>query len=336
MNSRGNSDTPRSEIYDLFAIIAHSGMSTSSGHYWSYCRAPNGMFYEFNDDSVRLIPNQSDVFKDGRRVFMLFYIRREARVCPETSQVLLYKTLEARRKTVDDTGTFSEGDQSGLHISVTAVEVKESEAAKVEEPDKMSSGLENAGKRTRTAVARLRSGCRWLAKIHNLTWGYRRLRRTILFSLTHQRINDVPFACSVAASSPAIEEKVPLYNDAPPSEPPPTEADVLTISRRQEDRRNKRAPKMASDFDADRRVKQARSYKSQFGVASVDKWDSDGEQPPEISSSAFERMQQMLQPPQKRRDMHDRDYDRGKTKKIKNRSKECSYRQSHDAWSAFN
>jgi len=334
MNSRRNSDTPRSNIYDLFAIIAHSGTSSNSGHYWSYCRAPNGMFYEFNDDSVRLIPNQSDVFKDGRRVFMLFYIRREARVCPETSQVLLYKTIEARRKTFDDTGTLSEGDKSGLHISVTAVEVKESDRAKVEEPDTLSTDLDDADKRTRAAVARLRSGCRWLTKIHNLTLGYRRLRRTILFSLTHQRINGLPFSCSETTSSPVIEA-ISQNIDAP-SEPPPSEPDVLTRSRRQEERRNKRAPKMASDFDADRRVKQARSYKSQFGVASVDKWDSDGELPPEISSSAFERMQQMLQPPQTRRDMHDREYDRGKTKKIKNRSKDSSYRQSHDAWSAFN
>jgi len=46
-------DTVRDEIYDLFGVVIHSGYSTSSGHYYSYCKTTEDKWFECDDSSIR-------------------------------------------------------------------------------------------------------------------------------------------------------------------------------------------------------------------------------------------------------------------------------------------
>ena len=67
-------------IYDLFAVLMHSG-TANGGHYYSYIRAFNGQFLEFNDTNVYALPANAweQAYGGGRGAcaYMLIYRSRE-------------------------------------------------------------------------------------------------------------------------------------------------------------------------------------------------------------------------------------------------------------------
>lgn len=44
-----------SGVYNLLAIVVHSGATTHSGHYVAYIKSSNGLWYCMNDTSVSLL-----------------------------------------------------------------------------------------------------------------------------------------------------------------------------------------------------------------------------------------------------------------------------------------
>lgn len=47
------SERPRQPVlYDLYAVLVHSGHSVHSGHYYAYVRAPNGIWHICDDTHV--------------------------------------------------------------------------------------------------------------------------------------------------------------------------------------------------------------------------------------------------------------------------------------------
>ena len=55
--------------FNLFGICNHIG-SSNGGHYFSYCKNPNGKWYEFNDNNVREIGEDKLVTNNA---YCLFY-----------------------------------------------------------------------------------------------------------------------------------------------------------------------------------------------------------------------------------------------------------------------
>jgi len=39
-------------VYDLYGVCVHSGWSSNSGHYYSYCKTGDGKWYECDDSHV--------------------------------------------------------------------------------------------------------------------------------------------------------------------------------------------------------------------------------------------------------------------------------------------
>lgn len=61
-------------IYDLYSINNHSGRSINCGHYFSYCKHPiDNNWYEFNDDSVSIINENSIITNNA---YILFYQKK--------------------------------------------------------------------------------------------------------------------------------------------------------------------------------------------------------------------------------------------------------------------
>jgi len=56
--------------YSLYSVIVHEGSSMGSGHYVCYSKAANGMWYLFNDSSVRQVPEQTVLSQSG---YILMY-----------------------------------------------------------------------------------------------------------------------------------------------------------------------------------------------------------------------------------------------------------------------
>lgn len=69
----------KSSIYDLYAVVEHSG-SYYSGHYFSYCKSPiNNKWYCFNDSHLEHIPDDEVEKKIiSRGSYLLFYQKKHS------------------------------------------------------------------------------------------------------------------------------------------------------------------------------------------------------------------------------------------------------------------
>ena len=60
------------EIYDLYGVVIHVGGSTSSGHYFAYCKnMTTDKWYECNDSHIGSITSESGVL--NKEAYLLFY-----------------------------------------------------------------------------------------------------------------------------------------------------------------------------------------------------------------------------------------------------------------------
>ncbi|XP_059684129.1 ubiquitin carboxyl-terminal hydrolase 36 [Gavia stellata] len=59
-------------MYELYAVLVHSGYSCHAGHYYCYVKVSNGQWYQMNDDVVRL-SNIKVVL--NQQAYLLFYLR---------------------------------------------------------------------------------------------------------------------------------------------------------------------------------------------------------------------------------------------------------------------
>ena len=71
--------------YKLSGVVIHRGCA-EAGHYFSFCRQPNGEWYEFNDDMVTSVSESFVLSKGAAGAYLLFYdevgLSFDA-VCPE-------------------------------------------------------------------------------------------------------------------------------------------------------------------------------------------------------------------------------------------------------------
>lgn len=68
------------QIYNLSAVIVHSGPTTHSGHYVAYIKSSNGMWYCMNDASV-CIYQESHSFLSSLIFFLNRYNKSAHRLC---------------------------------------------------------------------------------------------------------------------------------------------------------------------------------------------------------------------------------------------------------------
>nr|XP_002127053.1 ubiquitin carboxyl-terminal hydrolase 36 [Ciona intestinalis] len=83
-----SSDRNEGPIYDLYAVLVHSGFSCNSGHYYAYAKAANGQWYCFNDSSVNQVSSHQAL---NQQAYLLFYHR-----VAETKHVKLKQKLNQR------------------------------------------------------------------------------------------------------------------------------------------------------------------------------------------------------------------------------------------------
>ncbi|KAI9352015.1 hypothetical protein BDR26DRAFT_832456 [Obelidium mucronatum] len=57
-------------LYELYGVLVHAGSSCNSGHYYSYVKAPNGIWYSKNDSDVRQVSLKQVL---DQQAYILFY-----------------------------------------------------------------------------------------------------------------------------------------------------------------------------------------------------------------------------------------------------------------------
>ncbi|KAG0148030.1 hypothetical protein CROQUDRAFT_655399, partial [Cronartium quercuum f. sp. fusiforme G11] len=67
-----NEESTGTEVtYELQAVVCHSGVSSTSGHYYTYAKGLDGKWYLLNDHDVSLI--EESVVKEDTGSYLLFY-----------------------------------------------------------------------------------------------------------------------------------------------------------------------------------------------------------------------------------------------------------------------
>lgn len=67
--TKSQSDVPQN--YRLYAVVMHIGSSCHSGHYVTYARAPNRLWYEFDDSCVRAVGVKQVI--NAKSAYMVLY-----------------------------------------------------------------------------------------------------------------------------------------------------------------------------------------------------------------------------------------------------------------------
>ena len=62
--------------FSLSAVVVHQGSSLSSGHYYSYCRSPAGLWLQMNDETVSQVKAES-VLQENSGAYLLIYELRD-------------------------------------------------------------------------------------------------------------------------------------------------------------------------------------------------------------------------------------------------------------------
>ncbi|KAI8812150.1 hypothetical protein BJ742DRAFT_674130 [Cladochytrium replicatum] len=71
----GSSDSKKFTSYELYAVLVHAGHTCHSGHYYSFVKAPSGLWYRMNDSQVVNQVGVKTVLNEA--AYMLFYISKQ-------------------------------------------------------------------------------------------------------------------------------------------------------------------------------------------------------------------------------------------------------------------
>ena len=71
--SKDTKDMAEDQIYDLYGVVIHSGYSTNSGHYYSYCKTQSGKWFECDDSCISA---SSERVALNQEAYLLFYQKR--------------------------------------------------------------------------------------------------------------------------------------------------------------------------------------------------------------------------------------------------------------------
>lgn len=97
--------------YSLFGCLVHSGYSAQSGHYYSYIKAPNGMWHCMNDSSVSK-SNEREVLR--QQAYILFYKKVASSSRPQTASGTRIKDIPT------DTSPYRDRSVRDLRGSTTS------------------------------------------------------------------------------------------------------------------------------------------------------------------------------------------------------------------------
>ncbi|KAJ3332931.1 Ubiquitin carboxyl-terminal hydrolase 36 [Blyttiomyces sp. JEL0837] len=105
--------------YQLYGVLVHAGHSCNSGHYYSYVKAPNGLWYCMNDSDVRQVSLQSVL---DQTAYILFYSSNKPTVSPQ-KPLKQEKPAEAKPQTKTSVNTEKEAIKPQNPATATATKI---------------------------------------------------------------------------------------------------------------------------------------------------------------------------------------------------------------------
>jgi ubiquitin C-terminal hydrolase len=101
------SDISAPLVYQLYSVVVHSGSTLTNGHYYSYQKAPSGVWFRTDDESVSRVKMEA-VLQEASGAYLLMYSRQSGD--PRSSTILsqsqedavsIQKSLDLKTKETD-------------------------------------------------------------------------------------------------------------------------------------------------------------------------------------------------------------------------------------------
>jgi len=86
--------------YKLYGVLVHLGYTSHSGHYYSYVRGPNDVWYKADDQQVNTVPAQDAL---GQNAYILFYNRVSNNSFHQTNTNNVISSSSVTLKTITQT-----------------------------------------------------------------------------------------------------------------------------------------------------------------------------------------------------------------------------------------
>ncbi len=74
-----NNSSPPQTRYNLCGVIVHLGKSARSGHYYSFAKASNGVWHQFDDENVTTARAETVL---DQQAYMLYYLQEQTPIIP--------------------------------------------------------------------------------------------------------------------------------------------------------------------------------------------------------------------------------------------------------------
>ncbi|GAB5585637.1 hypothetical protein Unana1_00537 [Umbelopsis nana] len=339
-------------MYNLVAMVVHSGTTTHSGHYVAYVKSSNGMWYCMNDASVQQVSTQTVL---NQKAYILFYALENSGLKPPASQeknprkeVKPKGKLKQEKAVSDnvpsDMNAIQDDDESGS----LGVKISRKEFAKVASAITKPKAVVNEEKATPTMMTNKERKRLRKEKLEQA-----RLAREQEQAQSNKE-GSIDQSGDLSGPSTAIAEAVKELEETT-NKPPEvddekleeqrklsaamsaaaslptvssTSAIVVNYNDKMEDKRSKLdaviqlEAEVGKAEDVKKTIFGVGSKKGQFGVDLVNRWDGDDmDICTPVSDADREAALRNAQGKKKKRvDAYDMDYDRGRVKTVKKKN----------------
>ena len=339
-----NKDGEEDFMYDLYGVLVHAGNYASSGHYYCFIKASNDAWYEMNDSSVSQIGVHRAL---SQQAYILFYQKRVVRV----EKKVLPKTIRSLSKQEDQIAVSVENGDVGQKLDSNMRSAWEDAVAGISKrvaigpnlpppslqmPNRGSPNAERIPSKYSPSINAIMKGKAGTSILRRFIVNARALQAARAYSSTNE-MNDSCMNGYHEEKAETKEEHKAYGSPADRSRSKKNDTDGGTVKFRQGNEVIEFHDYKGGKINASSSIQEWKNMlKSRKGVRNYnisknrlnnETWDF-GDVPDENRSGAMMKLQSSLKKfdvrsdqdwARKRRpDEWDSNYDRGKTKKVKN------------------
>lgn len=335
-----------SYLYRLFAVVSHAGGSLSSGHYRAFVRAPAvasqlanqvspggeaSSWLAIDDEMVSVVSEAAVLCRLQQEAYLLFYSKIPSKAELEHQHLLQQNKAHQQDKQAAAAAACAEEEEDeyyassvgSLEADLSTSEDEWTDCSSSKSSDDCSSTSSSSSYRDSARDAPLAAA---LPFLHHL----RKAQRKREVSLSHRRRVLLAFRCHflLRGLHMARREALNLHWQQQQKGKQMQQQEHYQQQQKgkqkQQQEHYQQQPRMISVMAPEmmrERKKAAASRQQQFGCSTASPWEEEDEQKEPTTAEEqqlFERLQLLQQPLPNKRSRHDREYDIGRAKKVKN------------------
>ncbi|KAL8446137.1 hypothetical protein Emag_004823 [Eimeria magna] len=337
-----------SYLYRLFAVVAHAGGSLSSGHYRAFVRAPAvasqpasqegvtreaGTWMAIDDEAVSVVSEAAVLCRLQQEAYLLFYSKvpslAEMQQQQQQQQQQRQRVRQQQQHDVQE-AAYSVEDEEEVELSSIDSEeagLSTSEDESSDSSSASSGSSSSSSSRDSDSLAAMLPLLRQLRKTERRRRATLSTRRRVLLAVRTQHMLRCLRETRRKPDSWPQQQRMQMEKHSQCLE------QQKVVQRHQQQQQRDLKPQQPGQLKAisvmtaemmQERKRAAASRQQQFGCSTASPWEEKADDCDEVlargqaaEQQLFERLQTLQQPLPIKRSRHDREYDLGKMKKVK-------------------